>query len=123
MKRFTAEYPISVVASTQRVVHSPRHHDFGSVIYSKATDTYYKEEPYKRIQVIDRIGSGDSYVGGVLYALLSEPDNFQRAVEFGNAYSAVKNTVRGDMPLSGCDEIESVIKDHKSTGYQSEMSR
>ena len=59
----------------------------------------------------------------MLYALLSEPDNFQRAVEFGNAYSAVKNTVRGDMPLSGCDEIESVIKDHKSTGYQSEMSR
>jgi 2-dehydro-3-deoxygluconokinase len=123
MKSFTEEYPISVVASTQRVVHSPRHHDFGSVIYSKATDTYYKEEPYKRIQVIDRIGSGDSYVGGVLYALLSEPDNFQRAVEFGNAYSAVKNTVRGDMPLSGCDEIESVIRDHKSTGYQSEMSR
>lgn len=123
MKSFTDEYPISIVASTQRIVHSPMHHTFGSVIYSKATDTFYLEEPYHRIQVVDRIGSGDAYVSGVLYALLSEPDNFQRAVEFGNAQAAVKNTIPGDMPGSDLEEIESVIEDHHSTGYQSEMKR
>lgn len=123
MKSFTQDYPISIVASTQRVVTSPMHHDFGSVIYSAATDTFYREDPYRRIQVVDRIGSGDAYCSGVLYALLTEPDNLQRAVEFGNAQAAVKNTTPGDMPTATLDEIESVIRDHKSTGYQSEMSR
>jgi 2-dehydro-3-deoxygluconokinase len=123
MKSFTEEYPISIVASTQRIVHSPMHHTFGSVIYSCETDTFYSEKPYERIQVVDRIGSGDAYCSGVLYALLSEPGNYQRAVEFGNAQAAVKNTVPGDMPGSDLDEIESVIRDHHSTGYQSEMKR
>jgi 2-dehydro-3-deoxygluconokinase len=123
MKSFTEEYPISIVASTQRIVHSPKHHTFGSVIYSRKTDTFYKEDPYVRIQVVDRIGSGDAYCSGVLYALLSEPDNFQRAVEFGNAQAAVKNTIPGDMPGSDLEEIQSVIEDHHNTGYQSEMKR
>ena len=34
MKSFTEEYPISIVASTQRIVHSPKRHTFGSIIYS-----------------------------------------------------------------------------------------
>ena len=57
MKSFTQEYPISVVASTQRIVHSPKKHTFGSVIYSAKEDCYYEEEPYRNIEVVDRIGS------------------------------------------------------------------
>ena len=68
MKSFTEEYPISIVASTQRIVHSPKIHTFGSVIYSSADDTFYEEEPYHNIEVVDRIGSGDAYVSGVLYS-------------------------------------------------------
>ena len=43
MKSFTEEFPISIVASTQRIVHSPKRHTFGSVIYD-AADEYYEEE-------------------------------------------------------------------------------
>ena len=77
MKSFTEDYPISVVASTQRIVHSPTIHTFGSVIYDARTDRYYEEEPYRNIEVIDRIGSGDAYVSGVLYGLHGHyvPDN------------------------------------------------
>lgn len=71
MKSFTQEYPISIVASTQRVVHSPKRHTFGSIIYSAREDTYYEEPPYADIEVVDRIGSGDAYISGVLYGLLS----------------------------------------------------
>ncbi len=123
MKSFTRDYPISVVASTQRIVHSPKVHTFGSVIYSAKTDTYYFEEPYKNIEVVDRIGSGDAYVSGVLYGLLSEPENYQRALEYGNAASAIKNTIPGDLPSSDLAELTSVIKAHQCTGFQSEMSR
>ena len=41
MKSFTQDYPISVVASTQRIVHSPKRHTFGSIIYCAKEDTYY----------------------------------------------------------------------------------
>lgn len=47
----------------------------------------------------------------------------QTAVEYGNAMSAVKNTTYGDMPASSLEEINSVIKSHKSNGPQEEMSR
>lgn len=123
MKSFTKDYPISVVASTQRVVHSPKVHTFGSVIYDARTDTYCEEEPYRNIEVIDRIGSGDAYVSGVLYGLLSDYSDCQRALEIGNATSAVKNTIPGDLPTSDLKEIQSVIRAHKHTGVQTEMDR
>lgn len=123
MKSFTEDYPISIVASTQRIVHSPKVHTFGSIIYDARNDRYYEEEPYRNIEVVDRIGSGDAYVSGVLYGLLSDYENCQRALEIGNATSAVKNTIPGDLPSSDLKEIENVIRGHKSTGPQLEMNR
>lgn len=123
MKSFTEEYPISVVASTRRVVHSPRCHSFGSVIYSSQTDTFYEEEPYENIEVLDRIGSGDAYVAGALYGLLTDWDHPQRAVAMGNAASAVKNTVAGDLPCMTLPEMEAMIREHHSSGPVSEMRR
>ena len=66
MKSFTRDYPISIVATTQRTVHSPKRHTFGSVLYHAGDDSYYEEEPYRDIDVVDRIGSGDAYISGVL---------------------------------------------------------
>ncbi len=123
MKSFTEDYPISIVASTQRIVHSPRRHTFGSVIYSGKYDVFYEEAPYKDIEVVDRIGSGDAYISGVLYGLLSHPGEYQRALEYGNAVSALKNTVPGDLLYTDLSEIEGIIREHKSTGRVSEMDR
>ena len=123
MKSFTEDYPISIVASTQRIVHSPKRHTFGSVIYNAKTNVYYEEEPYRDIEVVDRIGSGDAYISGVLYGLLAHNGDCQKALEYGNATSSVKNTRPGDLPSSDLREIERIIRAHKSTGRQSEMDR
>lgn len=123
MKSFTEEYPITVVASTQRVVHSPKRHTFGSMMYDAAKNEYYEEEPYHDIEVIDRIGSGDAYISGALYGLLSSGGDCQKAVAYGNATSAVKNTIPGDLPTSDIGEINTIIKEHNQVGPQSEMSR
>lgn len=123
MKSFTRDYPISIVASTQRVVHSPKRHTFGSIIYSAKDDTYYEEPPYANIEVVDRIGSGDAYISGVLYGLLSKEDDYQRALEYGNATSALKNTIPGDLLSTDLKEIDSIIREHKSTGRVAEMDR
>ena len=122
MRSFCREYPIAILCSTQRTVHSPRIHSFGSLIYSAGEDAFYEEEPYRNIEVVDRIGSGDAYVGGVLSGLLSEPGNIRRALETGNAASAVKNTVPGDLPTSDYPELQEIIRAHKD-GNTSEMSR
>ncbi len=123
MKSFTEEYPISIVASTQRTVHSPKRHTFGSVIYDARKKEYYEEEPYRDIDVVDRIGSGDAYISGALYGLLTSDFDCARAVRYGNATSAVKNTIPGDLPSSNLEEIETIIKAHNHKGHQSEMAR
>lgn len=123
MKSFTKDYPISIVASTQRVVHSPKRHTFGSVIYSAKEDRYYEEAPYADIEVVDRIGSGDAYISGVLYGLLAHEGDYQRALEYGNATSALKNTIPGDLLSTDLKEIDGIIREHKSTGRVAEMDR
>ncbi len=123
MKSFTEEYPISIVASTQRIVHSPKRHTFGSVIYSAKEDRYYEEASYADIEVVDRIGSGDAYISGVLYGLLAHEGDYQRALEYGNATSALKNTIPGDLLSTDLKEIDGIIKEHKSTGRITEMER
>lgn len=122
MKSFTAQYPISIMASTQRIVHSPKSHTFSSVIYNAEEDRFYSEEPYHNIEVADRIGSGDAYISGALYGLLSSSLDCRKALEYGNATSSVKNTIPGDLPSSDLNEIKQIIADHKSKNT-SEMNR
>ena len=123
MRSFAKEYPVSIVCSTDRTVVSPKVHHFSSKIYCAKEDCFYSEPAYENIEVIDRIGSGDSYVAGVLYGLLSESGNYQRALEYGNACSAVKNTIPGDLPSSDKAEIDDIIMGHKGQDGGLEMRR
>lgn len=123
MKSFAKEYDIPIIASTQRIVHSPKLHTFGSIVYEKKSDTFYEEEPYRNIEVIDRIGSGDAYIAGALYGLLKNDMDCKRALEYGNALGAVKNTIPGDMSSLQAWEIDSIIKDHHTLGKVAEMDR
>lgn len=122
-KEFCKDYPnIQIIASSEREVISPKVHSFTSLVYSKAEDKFYTEDQYKEIDVVDRIGSGDAYCAGVLFGLLKYNDP-QKAMEFGNATCATKNTIFGDLPLSDFNEISSIIKGHQTKGKQSEMNR
>lgn len=120
MKGYCDKYGCKVVCTTRREVISPKVHNFTSKIYYDGK--FYEEAPYENIEVVDRVGSGDAYLAGALYGMVKS-DDMQRAVEYGNAMSAVKNTVLGDMSLSSLSEINSIIETHKSTGRQDEMNR
>lgn len=120
LKGYADEYGCTVVASTRRKAITPTRHNFGSIIYHDGR--FHTEAPYEGIEVVDRIGSGDAYLSGVLYGLLSSGDP-QRALELGDASSAVKNTVMGDMTVSRLCDLESVIRSHKADGPQDEMNR
>ena len=58
----------------------------------------------------------------MLFGLLKYGD-LQKALEFGDAASSLKDTIPGDLPSSDFQEIMRVIRDHQSTGPQSEMTR
>lgn len=122
MKTYYTDYGISVVATSERKVISATRHSFGSTIYSAKEDRFYHEPAYEEIEVVDRIGSGDAYVSGVLFGLLKFSD-IQRALEFGNAMAAVKSTIPGDLIVTNYREIEGIITAHHSTEPQSEMNR
>ena len=74
MKSYATDYGVKIVATTQRTVISPRKHNFTSIVYDARSDKFYTEAPYNDIDVIDRIGSGDAYVAGVLFGLLKYGD-------------------------------------------------
>lgn len=120
MQGYAQQYGCKMVATTRREVVSPMRHNFNSKIYYDGK--FYEEQPYNDIEVIDRIGSGDAYLAGVMYGVIKYAD-MQKALEIGNALSAVKNTVIGDMSASSIEEIMGVVKSHQATGRQDEMNR
>jgi 2-dehydro-3-deoxygluconokinase len=121
MRGYHEEFGCAMVALTRRKVDSPTRHTWDSALYAADEDAFYSEAPYTDIEVVDRIGSGDAYLSGVLYGLLADLPP-QRALEYGNAMAAIKNTVMGDMPASSLGEIQSVIGGHHGA-FQSEMNR
>ena len=122
-KKLACDYPnLGVILSTRREVISPRIHNFSSLVYDTAEKKHYAALPYEHIEVIDRIGSGDAFVAGALYALLRF-GNTEKMSEYGNAMSALKNTVVGDMAQCDITDIERIIDAHNSKGPKSEMVR
>ncbi len=113
---------LEIIASTKRIATSPRHHSFSSLVYDCREDIHFEEEPYRDIDVVDRIGSGDAYVAGALYALLRFRD-IRKIAEYGDAMAALKNTVMGDMTECDLGDIERIIENHTSGGPKSEMLR
>ena len=121
MKEFAKTYDLSLISSSRREVNSTASHNFSSIIYEKKNDKFYNEEAYKNIEVIDRIGSGDAYVAGVLYGILQE-NNAEIALKYGNASAALKNTISGDTSCISLTMLKEIIDEHEN-GINSEMSR
>ncbi len=122
-RQFAERYPnLSVIASTRREVLSPKLHNFSSLVYDCKEQRHFSEEPYRHIDVVDRIGSGDAYVAGALYGLLRYGD-IESAAKYGDAMAALKNTIIGDMTECDLNDIERLIASHTETGPKSEMIR
>ncbi len=121
LRGYHEDFGAKMIAMTRRTVESPTRHAWDSILYDAHSGECFSEAPYLDIEVVDRIGSGDAYLSGVLSGLLLGKSP-QKALETGNAMAAIKNTVMGDMPSSSWREIESVIAAHHGEA-QSELNR
>jgi 2-dehydro-3-deoxygluconokinase len=72
-------------------------------------DKMYMSQQYDITHIVDRVGGGDSFMGGLIYGLLTFPEDDQKALDFAVAASALKHTVFGDANLVSVEEVEKVM--------------
>ena len=70
-------------------------------------EEFYESKRYDISPIIDRVGGGDSFSGGIIHGLLTMPDQGE-ALEFAVAASALKHTVPGDFNLVSAAEVEAL---------------
>jgi len=106
-----AAYPnLKVVATTLRAAHSASRNAWGAVaIAVRGNDDEIVHVPKREIDVLDRVGSGDSFASGLIYGLLAGKP-LQWAVECGVAHGALAMTTPGDTSAASLAEVERVMR-------------
>ena len=122
LRDFATTYDIQLIASTKRKVINQSQHQFSSLIYDMRNNVFHVSEAPYNIEVVDRIGSGDAYIAGVLYGLLRYHFDPKVAQEYGDAFSAMKCTIPGDFLIATESEITSIIEKHKK-GITEDVNR
>jgi len=74
----------------------------------------YSGSTYTITDIVDRVGGGDSFMGGLIYGLLNYPQDRQRVLDFAIAASALKHTILGDFNLVNTGEVEKLLKGDSS---------
>ena len=83
------------------------HNTWGGVLFDG--ETLYRSPRYDITDIVDRVGGGDSFMGGLIYGLLTYDDD-QRALNFAAAASALKHTIYGDFNMVSVAEVENLMK-------------
>lgn len=97
------KYPqIQVLATTLREVHSTNRHSWSAVAY---IDGKLVQAPTAELDVYDRVGGGDGYASGFIYALLNGK-SAEEAVRLGWAHGALLTTFPGDTTMSSIEQVE-----------------
>jgi 2-dehydro-3-deoxygluconokinase len=65
---------------------------------------------YQITHIVDRVGGGDSFMGGLIYGLMTYPQDDQKALNFAVAASCLKHTIKGDFNLVTIEEVEKLMK-------------
>ncbi|MDQ0375752.1 sugar kinase [Cellulomonas humilata] len=102
--RVAEAYPnFQVIATTLRTVHSATVNDWGAIAWSKGTGLVSATHR-ERLEILDRVGGGDSFASGLAYGLLAGED-LQTAVEYGAAHGALAMTTPGDTTMVSKAEV------------------
>ena len=99
-----AEYPnFKVVATTLRAVKSATVNDWGAICW--ADGKFYQAKHRPGLEILDRVGGGDSFASGLIYGFLSGADP-QTAVDYGAAHGALAMTTPGDTSMASLAEVK-----------------
>jgi 2-dehydro-3-deoxygluconokinase len=104
MKRFPRAKKVII---TLRGSINASHNTWRGILYSG--EKLYQSKGYDITHIVDRVGGGDSFMGGLIYGLLTYTDDDQKALEFAVAASCLKHTIYGDYNLVTIDEVEKLM--------------
>ncbi len=104
MKKFPRAQKVII---TLRGSINANHNTWGGVLY--AAGKLYESKRYDITHIVDRVGGGDSFMGGLIYGLLTYPQDDQKALDFAVAASCLKHTIYGDFNLVSVAEVESLM--------------
>jgi 2-dehydro-3-deoxygluconokinase len=108
IRRAVSVYPnFKVIATTLRTVHSATRNDWGAICW--AGGKFYEAPHRPGLEILDRVGGGDSFASGVIYGLMQFGDA-QKAVEYGAAHGALAMTTPGDTSMASLKEVEALVK-------------
>lgn len=103
-----AAYPtLKVLAITLRESKSASHNGWSACLNNRSE--FLLSRHYEITHIVDRVGGGDSFAGGLIYGLLTLPDH-QAALEFAVAASCLKHSIPGDFNRFTADEVNALIK-------------
>lgn len=108
-KDLKKKFGFKAVAITLRESFSASHNGWSALLHDEKDCV----EPYRStkydIQIVDRVGGGDSFASGLIYGLVTK-NNTKEALEFAVAASCLKHSIPGDFNLVSIDEVEKLVK-------------
>ncbi len=107
IERAVKDFPnFKVTATTLRTVRSATRNDWGAICW--AGGKFYEAAHRPDLEILDRVGGGDSFASGLIYGLLKFGDP-QKAVEYGAAHGALAMTTPGDTSMATLKEVEALV--------------
>jgi 2-dehydro-3-deoxygluconokinase len=97
---------LRTIAVTLRGSLSASHNTWSGILWDAGQ--VYVAPTYDITHIVDRVGGGDSFMGGLIYGLLTYPDK-QNAINFAVAASCLKHSILGDVNLVSVKEVEKLM--------------
>jgi len=108
-KQIMAQYPrCKKVITTLRGSINANHNSWSGVLYD-GKELFKANNTYQITDIVDRVGGGDSFMGGLIYGLLTWPDRDQKALNFAVAASCLKHTIYGDYNQVTVEEVAKLM--------------
>lgn len=115
-EKVLAGYPgLSSVAITLRESHSASHNGWSACLHDR--NEFLLSRKYEITHIVDRVGGGDAFAGGLIYGLLAL-DSHREALEFAVALSCLKHSIPGDFARFTADEVMNLVKGDSSGRVQ-----
>lgn len=113
-KKLTERFNFKGVAITLRESLSANDNNWSAMLYTNGEAVFSKKYA---MHIVDRVGGGDSFGGGLIYSLLNGYDA-QKAIEFAVAASCLKHSIEGDYNMVSVSEVEALAKGNASGRVQ-----
>ncbi len=101
-------YGCSYVATTLRKSYSASRNGWSALLYDAQQKQAYFSAEYD-IQIVDRVGGGDSFAAALIYSLINRKSS-RDAIEFAAAASCLKHTIEGDFNRTSVSDVEALLK-------------